>query len=246
LQREINTLRINKEGKSFFSRENQLFRNNGLLGGATIDFFAADRQKFGDARIDTALADTIIALQLEGKQAEVFQTMQHILGCILCVAGPGSVSKSRIFVALSVYCYLVDVENRTAKHGGNVWIVAPINAQLNDLTPRIHAVLLRLYNEVAAQGKQWRCPLVVSHHARAADDIIYEEGANAARAAEGIDTDVYELDDVHYGHDKQSNNDEQSNFDEETDLLDMLVCELSIRALYNTCLQRLAGYAYHL
>jgi hypothetical protein len=90
MQREINILRINKEGKSFFSRENQLFRNNGLLGGATIDFFAADRQKFGDARIDTALADTIIALQLEGKQAEVFQTMQHILGCILCVVGPTS------------------------------------------------------------------------------------------------------------------------------------------------------------
>jgi hypothetical protein len=47
MQREINILRINKEGKSFFSRENRLFRNNGLLGGATIDFFAADRAFIG-------------------------------------------------------------------------------------------------------------------------------------------------------------------------------------------------------
>jgi hypothetical protein len=120
LEREINTLRINKLANSFFKRKNRLIRNNSFLGKPTVDFFAPNQQKFGNARVDKAIANTIHALRLQGQQAHILQGIKCMLAGILCIARPRGVGKSQIIVAISIYSYLLNAENLTTNHSGSV------------------------------------------------------------------------------------------------------------------------------
>jgi cellular nucleic acid-binding protein len=183
ISREINSLRHLWQGGDSFRIERRIALSNNFIDLPRINYFGCDIAKYGKDSVDNALEAVLPLLDEEQKGA--CTALKHMTGSVLLIQGPGGVGKSTFLIVLVRYQYRLGSPQQDP---ARIWVLSPLNRQLDMLAETINNALMEEYEALIAQGRPAKFPIVLRRHMRSTEIKVYKRDAVVQRTAAGIDT----------------------------------------------------------
>ncbi|KAJ4286924.1 hypothetical protein N0V90_012804 [Kalmusia sp. IMI 367209] len=218
IKAELNALRILWQHQDAFRREIQVILGNNFKQTDETDYFAADVARYGEATVQTALDRACDSLALDDKQREGIRALRKMKAGVMVYHGPGGTGKTTILRCLVLYQYRVS----GTVHPCALWVVSPLNHQLDDLAEMLSELLERERQAMIAAGESPRHWIVLRRHMRETEAKIWKQKAQKAREEAGVDRvpDYLNHDSIDRSEDGSedgSSDEEMSDADEPSD-----------------------------
>ena len=173
-----------------YKQELKLFLANDFTDIPSLDYFAIDVSKYGQAAVSNALNVAMEARKLNSDQKAGVLALSKMCGNVWLFHGIGGVGKTEIAVTLILYQYIIN-SLATPHEACKIAVLTPINAQGDSLAVRLDNVLLTEYRTKHAshlaspdQVPEPKYPVVCRIHAKATEIHVYKGDATKARDKE--------------------------------------------------------------